>query len=496
MNETEDRPRRDPEASLDPNDFNDFRSEAHRLLDSCLDHLQSARDRPWQPVDAAARAALAPELPVRGIGEGRLARELAKSVLPVSTGNTHPRFFGWVHGTGLAAGLLADMTASAMNSNCGGRDHGAIYVERAVIDWARRIFGFPQGTSGLLTSGTSQSTLVALGAARIAAVGRDVRVTGLRPLPDLVAYCSAGAHSANDKALEMMGHGSQALRRISSVGPAGGMDVSRLKEHVAADRAAGKRPFCVIATAGSVDTGAFDDLSALADFCAAEGLWLHVDGAFGSWARIADAPWRDLTRGIDRADSLAFDFHKWMYVQYDCGAVLVRNSEAHRAAFATRPAYLEGQEAGLGGGDPWYCDYGIELSRSFRALRVWSCLRAYGIDRLARKISDNCRQAARMAALVAAAPELELAAPVVLNVCCFRFAPKGVEGATMDAMNRRIAQQLQLDGTVVFSTTSLNGRTALRAAIVNHRTRDEDIDVSIAAVRRICAELPGGNEIR
>ena len=478
--------------SLDPHDFASFRTEAHRLLDACIDHLEQARERPWRPVDAAARGALAPALPATGIGEGRLARELAELVLPLGTGNTHPRFFGWVHGTGLAAGLLADMTASAMNSNCGGRDHGAVYVERAVIDWVRRIFGFPEGASGLLTSGTSQSTIIALAAARIHTLGRAVRTDGLRDAPDLLAYCVAGAHSANQKALELLGHGAQALRRVPIAGPGRGMDLDRLRGQLAEDRAAGKRPFCVIATVGSVDTGACDDVDALADLCAAEGLWLHVDGAFGCWARIADRPWRDRTRGLERADSLAFDFHKWMYVQYDCGAVLVRHGEAHRAAFAMRPSYLEGQDEGLGGGDPWYCDYGIELSRGFRALKVWSCLRAYGLERLARRISDNCRQAARMAELVEAAEELELGAPVVLNVCCFRYAPVGVAAEQQDILNRQIATRLQLDGKVVFSTTRLNGRTFLRAAIVNHRTRDEDIDLAIATVREICAEMRKG----
>ncbi len=475
--------------SLDPVDFDSFRSDAHRLLDACLDHMKAAPDRPWRPVDADTRAALAPTLPETGIGEGQLAGELIEHVLPFGTGNTHPRFFGWVHGTGLAAGLLADMTASAMNSNCGGRDHGAIYVERAVIDWCRRIFGFPEGATGLLTSGTSQSTIIALAAARVHMLGRAVRAQGLRNAPDHVAYASSGAHSANQKALELLGHGAEALRRIPTNGRSGGMDVARLREQVASDRAAGRHPFCVIATIGSVDTGACDDLEAIADLCAQEGLWLHIDGAFGCWARIADQPWRELARGIERADSIAFDFHKWMYVQYDCGAVLIRHGEAHRAAFATRPHYLEGQEDGLGGGDPWYCDYGIELSRGFRALKVWSCLRAHGIARLGMRISDNCRQAARMAALVEAADELELGAPVVLNVCCFRYAPKGIDPWTQDELNRRLAVKLQLDGTAVFSTTRLNGRTCLRAAIVNHRTHDEDIDLAIASMRAACADL-------
>src|SRR5688572_28693697 len=197
--------------SLDPGDFDAFRSDAHALLDACLDHLKAARERPWQPVDVAARAALAPDMPETGIGESQLARELAERVLPFATGNTHPRFFGWVHGTGLAAGLLADMAAAAMNSNCGGRDHGAIYVERAVIDWTCRIFGFPENASGLLTSGTSQSTVIALAAARVHMVGREVRANGLRDAPDHIVYCAAGAHSANQKALELLGHGAQAL---------------------------------------------------------------------------------------------------------------------------------------------------------------------------------------------------------------------------------------------------------------------------------------------
>jgi glutamate/tyrosine decarboxylase-like PLP-dependent enzyme len=278
----------------------------------------------------------------------------------------------------------------------------------------------------LLTSGTSQSTVIALAAARVHRFGREIRANGLRDAPDHIAYCAASAHSANQKALELLGHGAQALRRIPTTGPSGGMDLVRLEERLATDRAAGKRPFCVIATVGSVDTGACDDVDAIADLCARGPLAARVDGAFGCWARIADHPGRP-GRGLERADSLAFDFHKWMYVQYDCGAVLIRHGDAHRAAFATRPHYLEAQEDGLGGGDPWYCDYGIELSRGFRALKVWSCLRAYGLDRLAQKITDNCRQAARMARLVEAADELELGAPVVLNVCCFRYAPKGVD---------------------------------------------------------------------
>lgn len=479
---------REDSGSLDPSDLAAFRQLAHQLLDGCLDHLQAARERPWRPLDEAAKAALAPSLPETGIGEAELTQELMTAVLPFGTGSTHPRFFGWVHGTGVTAGLLAEMVAATMNSNCGGRDHGAVYVERAVIDWTRQIFGFPEAAGGVLTTGTSQATVIALAAARIRALGPGIRASGIGEAPDIVAYCAEGAHQANHKALELMGHGSRALRQIPTAGPASGLDLAELRRRIAEDRAAGRRPFCVIATAGSVDTGAFDDLSGLADLCQSEDLWLHVDGAFGCWARLADAPWRDLVKGIERADSLAFDFHKWMYVQYDCGAVLVRDTELLRAAFLTRPSYLASQDEGLGGGDPWFCDYGIDLSRGFRALKVWAAMRAYGIARLGEKITDNCRQAAHMGSLVEAAEELHLAAPVVLNVCCFRFAPEGLNTQAQDSLNARLATRLQLEGKAVFSTTRLNGRVVLRAAIVNHRTSNDDIDITVAALRTAFAE--------
>ena len=474
---------------LDPKDSAAFRDLAHELLDACLDHLDAAREGPWQPVSEEVRASLMPPLPVDGIGEAATGEALS-AMLPHGTGNTHPGFFGWVHGTGTHAGLLGEMTAAAMNANLGGRDHGAIYVERAVIGWARQIFGFPDEASGVLTNGTSQATVIALAAARLAIVGPDIRKEGIGGIPRLTAYCASGAHNAIVKAVELLGHGSDSLRRIA-LGADGAMDVAALQTAIASDRAAGHTPFAIVGTAGSVDTGSFDDLNALADIAAAEGLWLHVDGAFGAWARIAGDPWQALTGGIERAHSLAFDFHKWMYVQYDCGAVLIRDEAAHRAAFAARPSYLEAQDAGLGGGEPWFCDYGIDLSRGFRALKVWSTLRAYGLDRLGDAIAANCRQAAHMGALVEAAPNLALAAPVRLNLCCFGVVRPDLSPEEFDNLHRKIAIRLQLDGTAVFSTTILNGRTVLRAAIVNHRTRFDDVERAVEGVLRASREIVG-----
>jgi glutamate/tyrosine decarboxylase-like PLP-dependent enzyme len=319
-------------------------------------------------------------------------------MLPYSTGNTHPRFFGWVHGTGLAECLMAEIVAAAMNSNCGGRDHGASYVEREVIRWCARVFGFPENCSGLLVTGTSQATVIALAVARQRVLGPRVRAEGLRHAPMLTAYAAEGAHSCITKALELLGLGSKALRRIPAR-EADGMDLSRLAAAVERDRAAGAKPFCVIGTAGSVDLGEFDNLEEVADFCRREALWFHVDGAFGAWATLAAEPWSGLARGIEQADSLAFDFHKWMYVQYDCGGVLIRDQALHRAAFASRPAYLAGQSRGLGSGEPWYCDYGIDLSRGFRALKAWCAIRAHGGSALGAAITRNCQLAARLAGL-------------------------------------------------------------------------------------------------
>ena len=464
-----------PDPGLDPEDWDAFRAAAHRLLDACIDRLETARDHPWQPVPDTVSSGY--RVIAAGSDPETIATRLAAEVLPHGTGNTHPAFFGWVHGTGLAAGVMSEMVAATMNANCGGRDHGAIHMERAVIDWARGVMGFPAGSSGLLVSGTSQATVIALQAARIRALP-DLRAAG-QGARRLTAYAGSGAHNAARKAMELLGLGHGALRLIPE--DARGLDPAALATAIAQDRAAGVQPFAVIATAGSVDLGRFDDLNALADLCAAEDVWLHVDGAFGAWTRLAAPPWRTLSDGIGRADSLACDFHKWMYVPYDCGLVLIRDETAHRAAFAARPAYLAAQEAGLGGGDPWPCDYGIELSRGNRALKVWAALELHGEAAFGAAITRNCELAALMGRLVQDHPAMALAAPVISNLCVFTLRPD-LPPDQRSQLNSRAAQALQLSGDAVFSTTVIDGTTCLRAAIANHRTRARDVQAAIDAL--------------
>lgn len=464
----------EPGSRIDPEDWAAFRRAFHEVADACLDRMEQARDLPWipKPDDMARRVTLSTE--ETGAQEGTVFAEMTEQVMPYATGNTHPRFFGWVHGTGQPVGVAAEMVAATMNSNLGGRDHGAMQVERAVIDWTRRQAGLPDGASGILTTGTSQATILALSAARMRLFGDDVRREGIAGRAAVRVYAARGAHSCLDKALEVMGHGARALRRIP-VTADGAMDVGALAQAVAQDRAEGVQPLAVVGTAGTVEAGCFDPLEALGAFCRREGIWFHVDGAFGFWAVLADSPWRDLVRGMDLADSIAGDFHKWIGVPYDCGFCLMRDGDLHRRTFSTRPPYLEGQQQGLGGGKDWFCDYGLELSRGFRALKVWAGIKAAGTARLSAAVTDNCRQAALMARLVECSDHLDLAHRVQANVCCFH--PRAGDAAA-------IAAKLQLSGEAVFSTTGVNGRACLRAAIVNHRTTDEDIRQAVAAVER------------
>lgn len=462
------------EKGLDPQDWEGFRAQARQMLEACIDQLEQAAERPWQPVpeDLQDRYAIG-----RG---GDLVARIEQDVLPHHGGNTHPRFWGWVQGTGLASDLIAGMAGAVINGNLGGRDHGAVRMERAVIDWTRAKMGMPEGASGVLVTGTSQATVIAFQAARVKVL-QDVRKAGQGPVR-LTAYAGEGVHNATLKAVELLGIGADNLRKVPLKD--GRMDTDALRTMVAADKAAGALPFLVVGTAGSVDLGLFDDLNALADAASDEGLWLHVDGAFGAWTRIADEPYRSLSDGIGRAHSIALDFHKWMYVGYDCGMVLISDEAAHRAAFAARPSYLEGAERGLAGGDPWFCDYGIDLSRGNRALKVWCALEMMGEAAFSAAITDNCRMAALMAGMVKAQPGMELGMEPVSNVCVFT-ARSDLEPAAQSALNAEIAQTLQESGEAVFSTTRIGGVMMLRAAITNHRTRAADVEAAVAAVARL-----------
>ena len=509
-----------PELSLDPDDWDSFAASAHAALDDAIEFLRTVRQRPvWRPVPQSVRSALSTPIPQQEQSLDEVYSEFKQLILPYGTGNTHPRFFGWVHGAGSADGVVAEMLAAAINANCGGRDHGAIYVERAVVDWCKELFGMPDSASGLLVSGASMANLIALTVARNARAGQS-RANGLRDHPrQLVAYASSEIHQCVVKAMEILGLGAASLRRIASDGEFR-IDLRALGARIAADRERGLEPFCVVGTAGSVNTGAVDDLEGLAELCAAEQLWFHVDGAFGALCVLSEAL-KAQVKGIERADSIAFDFHKWMHVPYDAGCILVRRGDLHRAAFSMRPPYLGAAPRGLAGGAEWPCDFGPELSRGFRALKVWFAIKRHGVRRFGELIAQNCSQARYLAEQIGREPELELLAPVSLNIVCFRYRPPGRgdpalaggalddqalgdqtrDDGALDDLNEELVQDLHESGIAAPSTTRLHGRLAIRVNITNHRSRRADFDLLLGAIlsagrRRAApgASPPGASE--
>ncbi len=460
--------------TLDPMDWRNLRTQAHRMLDDMLDYIENIRERPvWQRIPDEVRAGFRGRVPRLPADLAAVHEEFLRDVLPFAGGNVHPGFLGWVHGGGTPVGMLAEMLAAGLNANLGGRDQAPVEVERQVVRWTREIFGFPESATGLFVTGTSMANLIAVVIARDVALGFAVRRRGLAAeTKRLTAYASTAVHGCIGKAMDISGVGSDVLRLISTDNR-GRIDLGALEKAIQQDRDAEFTPFLVVGTAGTVDTGAIDDLAGIADLCQRENVWFHVDGAYGALARLAPdlAPRLD---GIERADSLAFDFHKWGQVPYDAGFILVRDGVVHKNAFASSAAYLKRVERGLAAGSPWFCDFGPDLSRGFRALKAWFTLKVYGTDALGAVISRTCELARYLESRIIETPELELMAPVELNIVCFRYRAEESDG-----VNEKIVIDLQESGVVAPSTTTIGGRVAIRAAIVNHRTGRAEIDALV-----------------
>lgn len=458
-------------SDLDPEDWDDFRSVAHEALGGMIDFIETVRERPvWQQAPATALAQFRQPLPRAGQDLRDVLTEFESFIKPYATGNLHPLFLGWVHGAGTPVGMMAEMLAAGLNANCGGRNHIAIAVEQQIVRWAAEMLGFPEDSSGIFVTGTSAANLSAVVIARNFAIGDEIRRQGLRAAgPQLVAYTSTEAHGSIRQAIEVAGIGSQFLRTIP-VDDRGTMRLDLLKEQIATDRADGLKPFLVTGTAGSVNTGALDDLSALAEICRLENLWFHIDGAFGALCALSPRL-KPLVRGIEHASSVAFDFHKWGQVPYDAGFLLVRDAGAHRRTYYNPTSYLHRMPSGLGAGEVWPCDLGFDLSRSFRALKTWFTFRVFGAEAIAACIERTCDLAKYLEAKLRQSTTFELRAPVTLNIVC--FAPAVPES---DELARRIVIDLQERGVAAPSSTVLGGRTVIRAAIVNHRTTETDID--------------------
>jgi aromatic-L-amino-acid/L-tryptophan decarboxylase len=484
--------KRQGEENLDPADWEDVRALGRQMVDEMIEHLRTVRTRPvWTPIPEEHPLLFQDPVPRSPRPLAEIYARFKKDVLPYPTGNAHPRFWGWVMGNGTVTGMLAEMLAAGFNPNMGGGAQAGNLVELQVIAWCREMLGFPASASGLLVSGGSMANLVGLTVARNARAGFDIRAEGVAGAPKpLRFYASAEVHSSVQKGVELLGLGHKALR-LAGTRPDFTIDTAALRMMIREDRAAGLLPVCLIGCAGTVNTGAIDPLDELADICREENLWFHVDGAFGALAALSPEL-RPRLKGMERADSLAFDMHKWMYLPYEVGCTLVRDAETHRDAFTLTPHYLEHTLRGIGGSEIWFSDYGVQLSRGFRALKVWMALQEHGTEKIGRVILQNVHQARYLRGLVESTKGLELAAEVPLNIVCLRYTGSLRDAAAIDALNRELLLRLHESGVAGPSYTVINGTFALRVCITNHRSKLEDFDILVREVVRLGGVLESG----
>ena len=469
----------------------EIRRIGYRVVDLIANHLSALPDEPvFTPVPPDRIQAMLSTPPPQGPSSpDDILRLFEEQVEPYPFGNGHPRFWGWVNSPPAVMGIFADALAAAMNPSCAGGNHAAIYIERQVTSWIRSMLGFPETSMGLLVSGGSMATMTALAVARHVKSGVDVRVDGLRNAPAAAFYLSSEAHSCARKAVELLGFGSGSVRTIPTDDDYR-MNVDALEAAIEADLAQRVRPIAVVATGGSTNTGAIDDLSAIAAVCRRHQVWMHVDAAYGGPA-ILSAEYAGALGPIAEADSVALDPHKWLFVPVEAGLVLVRDAEAMRSAFSLVPPYIrQSGSAGEVYGLPWFSEYGFQQTRGFRALKVWMTLQQFGLSGYKSIIEENIGLARYLADDVSRSPDLALMAPVGLSVVCFRYV--GLRERSEDeiaAINRALLERLQLGGEAFLTSTDLRGRFVLRACFVNYRSGREDVDRMIAAVRTLGREL-------
>lgn len=465
----------------------EFRRLGYRAVELLAEQMGSIGERPTrQPVpDELREKFLHQPLPETETDPAKLLEAFAQDILPYPMGNASPRFFAWVNSPAAPLAVLAELLAAGLNPSVAGGDHAATYVEHAVLGWMKTIMGLPASAGAVLASGGSVANLIALGVMRHVKTGGDIRTQGCGAVKQtMVIYTSTQGHGCIQKAIEILGFGSANLRKIP-VDADYRMDVAALQKQIVADRAAGLNPVCVAASAGTVNTGAIDPLNAIADVCEQENLWLHVDGAYGGVGILAEGL-AGLYKGLERADSLAIDPHKWMYMPVECGCVLVKDAQAMRDSYSLVPPYIHDDRA-----MPWFSEFGIQQTRGFRALKLWMVMQQIGIEGYRELISRDITLARTLQEKISARTDFELIATGPLSVTCFRYAPEGVDEANLAGLNKKIAEVVQREGQAFLTTTELAGKLVLRACIINFRTTEADLDILLGALedagRRVLA---------
>lgn len=473
--------------TLDPQDWEQSKALMHQMVEDAFDYVKNIRDRKiWQEMPDDVLETFSSKLPQQPNSAEAVYRDLQENVLPYPMGNVHPRFWAWYMGGGTISGVMGDFWASIINPNLGGGNHAGHKVEEQVINWIKEIIEFPESSSGLLVSGGSMANYAALSVARNVKAGYDIRAEGLKE-NNLVFYASTEIHSCNTKAVELLGLGTKGLKKIA-VNDDYTVNIKALKKQIAEDKANGLQPICLIGTSGTVNTGAIDDLNAIADICEQENLWFHVDGAIGAIAMLSDTLKPQL-KGIERADSVALDLHKWLHMPFEAGCVIIKDNESHKKTFSLIPEYLEKNTRGLASGENWFSEYGLQLSRRFRALKVWMSLKEHGSKRFGRMITRNVEQAYYLGDLVNSHDDLELLAPIGMDIVCFRYNPKGKSLEELNAINKEIKLELEEQAIALPGYTTLNGAYCIRCAISSHRVTNEDFDVLVENVLRLGKEL-------
>lgn len=481
------------EPTLDPRSEEEWaqaKAAAHRLVDQVFDAHRGLREGAcWTPIPPDVRERLKAEASREGLGLEAALAQAEALIQPYPSGNRHPRFWGWVKGAGTVPGLLGQWMAAGMNANVFGGEQGPVFVEKQVLEWFRQGMGFPEGSSGLLVDGGSMANILGLAVARHRATEGRSKTDGPEACAGLRIYGSEATHNSIQKGAELLGLGSRSVRAIA-VDAEGRVDLAALEMAITDDLRVGLRPFCIVGSACTVGTGAMDPLMELRKLADRYGLWFHVDGAIGALGRFSEAL-RPRFEGMELADSLAFDLHKWGQIPYDAGCLLVRDGNLHRETFQVGAKYLGTMDGGfVAHGCHMFHAYSPLLSRGDRALKIWMTIQALGLDRWASIFEKNVAQAAYLGELVDGHPDLERLAPTGLNILCFRYKG-GLDDAKLDAINERILVELQETGFCVMSPFRIRDRFCLRVAISNHRTLRSDLEALVGRVAEAGRRLAG-----